>query len=50
MPSRGFHQAIKDLDAEKAFVVYSGEERYPLSENTEAISLRELAAMLSAHL
>ena len=45
-PSRGFHQAIEDLSAEKAFVVYSGDERYPLSERTEAISLRELSALL----
>jgi hypothetical protein len=34
------------LEAEKAFVVYSGDERYPLNENTEAISLRELCALL----
>ena len=45
-PSRGFHQAIEDLSAEKAFVVYSGDERYPLNERTEAISLRELSALL----
>lgn len=43
-PSRGFHQAIEDLDVEKAFVVYSGDERYPLSESTEVIGLRELAS------
>jgi predicted AAA+ superfamily ATPase len=46
-PTRGFHQAIEDLEAEKAFVVYSGEERFPLSETTEAISLRELSMILS---
>lgn len=46
-PSRGFHQAIKDLHAEKAFVVYSGDERFPLSESTEAISLRDLSALLA---
>ncbi len=45
-PSRGFHEAIKDLDVEKAFVVYSGDERFPLSKKTEAISLRELSAMI----
>lgn len=45
-PSRGFHEAIRDLDVEKAFVVYSGEERYPLSETTEAISLPELLRLL----
>jgi len=46
-PSRGFHQAIKDLDVEKAFIVYSGEERFPLSETTEVISLRELSTLLN---
>ena len=39
-------QAIEDLNAEKAFVVYSGDERYPLNERTESISLRELSALL----
>lgn len=46
-PSRGFHQAIMDLGAEKAFVVYSGNERFPLSEHTEAIPLRELCTLLN---
>jgi predicted AAA+ superfamily ATPase len=45
-PSRGFHQAIEDLEIEKAFVVYSGDERFPLSKSTEAISLRELSTEL----
>jgi len=45
-PSRGFHQAIEDLNADKAFVVYSGDERYPVNERTEAISLRELSLLL----
>lgn len=44
--SRGFHEAFNGLDAERAFVVYSGDERFPLSEKTEAISLRELSAMI----
>lgn len=46
-PSRGFHEAIRDLDVEMAFVVYSGDERFPLSEKTEAISLREISAMMA---
>jgi len=46
-PSRGFHQAIEDLNAERAFVVYSGDERFPLSATTEAIGLRELSMLLS---
>lgn len=46
-PSRGFHEGIGDLEVEKAFVVYSGNERFPLSETTEAISLREFSDLLS---
>lgn len=46
-PSRGFHEAINDLDAEKSFVVYSGDEHFPLSEKTEAISLRKLATLIA---
>ena len=45
-PSRGFYEATGDLDVEKAFVVYSGEERFPLSETIEAISLRDLSRLL----
>lgn len=35
-PSRGFHQAIEDLGIQKAFVVYSGNESFPLSKTTAA--------------
>jgi predicted AAA+ superfamily ATPase len=44
--ARGFHHAREDLKPERAFVVYSGEERYTLSAGVEAIGLTELAAML----
>lgn len=47
-PSRGFHQAIKDLQIEQAYIVYSGEDRYPLSPNTEAIGLRALCEELNS--
>ena len=45
---RGFHQACEDLQPRRAFVVYAGEARYPISETLDAISLRELAGMLQA--
>ena len=32
----------------RAFVVYSGTERYPKSEEVEAISVREMAQVLRA--
>jgi predicted AAA+ superfamily ATPase len=40
---RGFHAACADLDPQRRFVVYPGQERYRLAENIEAISLSDLA-------
>ena len=47
--SKGFHTAVADLNPERAFVVYSGTERYPKAQNAEVIGLREFASDL-AHL
>jgi len=47
-PGKGFHNACEDLDPERCFVVYSGEERYPISDQIEAISLHELAEEISS--
>lgn len=44
---KGFHNAISDIEPERAFVVYAGEERYPVGESPEVIGLRELALLLS---
>lgn len=40
--SKGFHSARADLEPERTFVVYAGEERYPLEEGIEVISLQGL--------
>ena len=45
---KGFHSAREDLNPERSFVVYSGADRYPLMAGVEAISVREMAAMLAA--
>ncbi|MGO9923551.1 MAG: ATP-binding protein [Isosphaeraceae bacterium] len=45
---RGFHHAIADLAPDKSFVVYNGQERFPLSEHTDAIGLVDLARALQA--
>jgi len=45
---KGFHHARHDLEPERAFVVYSGEERYPRGEGVEVIGLKEMAATLAA--
>ena len=37
---KGFHFACADLKPAKRFVVYSGEERFPIGAETEAIGLR----------
>jgi len=42
-PTKGFYHSLEDLNPAKAFVVTAGEDRYPLAEGVEAISLRELA-------
>lgn len=47
-PERGFHQARKDLKPAQAFVVYSGTERYSISDAVEAVGLEELCRLLAA--
>ena len=46
-PERGFYLAREDLKPARAFVVYSGQDRYPLSDGLEAISPRALAQELA---
>jgi hypothetical protein len=42
-PERGFHAACADLSPQRRFVVYPGQERYPIAADIEAIPLRDLA-------
>lgn len=44
--SKGFHSASEDIKATKKFVVYPGDDRFPLSGDTEAISLNAFLAEL----
>jgi predicted AAA+ superfamily ATPase len=44
---RGFRAALADLDVNKAFLVYPGEERYPKGDAVEAIGLHVLADELT---
>ncbi len=44
--SRGFAIARRDLNAERAFVVYGGDQRFPIQRGVEAISLREMATLV----
>ena len=45
--SRGFRVALADVDAERAFLVHGGEDRYPKGEGMEAIGLRAMAEELA---
>ena len=44
--SRGFRNACEDVAPERSFVVYSGDDRYPLSSDLEVIGLREMTGLL----
>jgi len=44
--SKGFYIGCDDIGATARFVVYPGNERFPLGKNTEAIPLRELMALI----
>ena len=46
-PSKGFHHATEDIQPAKTFVVYAGQDRYPLAEGVEVISLHALAEELN---
>ena len=45
-PKKGFYHACEDIQPHKSFVVYAGEERYPISDGVDAIGLSELLRLL----
>ncbi len=45
-PGKGFHHACEDVKPERAFIVYSGEERHPVAKNVEAVGLREMVSII----
>jgi uncharacterized protein len=45
-PEKGFYHALEDIKPNRSFVVYAGTDCYPITEQTEAISLAELAKRL----
>jgi hypothetical protein len=46
--TKGFHNARSDLEPQQTFVVYAGEEGYPLAEGVEVISPQALVNKLAA--
>lgn len=47
-PTRGMRSAIEDLQPERSFIVYPGEDRYRIGGDIEVIGLPDLAAELLA--
>ena len=47
-PRRGFYGAMEDIQADRAFVVYAGEERYSVQDGVDAIGLLELMQLLAS--
>ena len=47
-PGRGFVEAIGDLNPVKKFIVYAGDDRFPLRQGLEAISVRGLCEQVLA--
>ncbi len=45
-PGKGFIIARADLKPKRSFIVYSGDQRYPIRKDVEAIGLREMARIL----
>ena len=45
--SRGFYNALEDIKPSRSFVVYSGEDRYPLADDIDVVGLRDMAALLA---
>ncbi|MFK5921034.1 MAG: ATP-binding protein [Verrucomicrobiota bacterium] len=43
---KGFHNALEDINPDRSFVVYAGSDRFPVTQETDAISLAELAQVL----
>jgi len=42
----GFHHAAADIKTDRKFVVYSGTERFPMPENTEAVGIIEFLGLI----
>ena len=46
---KGFYNALEDIKPDRSFVVYAGSGRYPVTMETDAINLVELAQELEEH-
>ena len=46
--SKGFWHAYSDLGCAKGFVVYPGQDRYPITETVEVLPVSELSRIMDA--
>lgn len=46
-PGRGFYSACEDVKPERRYIVYPGDSSFPVSADTEAVSLQSLLELLS---
>ena len=47
--TKGFWNAFKDVNAKAGFVVYPGQERYPIAENVWALPIDQIEQIEKAH-
>jgi len=45
-PSKGFYNAVEDIKATHKFVVYAGDEQYPIAEGIQAVSLPNIMKLI----
>jgi predicted AAA+ superfamily ATPase len=44
---KGFYHALEDVQPDKSFVVYGGNDRYPLNNQTDVIGLYQILELIS---
>jgi len=49
-PSKGFHQAYKDLNPQRAFVIHAGDHSNMIDENIESVGIREFCNNIDKYL
>ncbi len=48
-PSKGFYNSIRELQCQRAFVIYPGKERFKVSDNIEAFPVKDLQYLMERH-
>ncbi len=46
--TRGFHTAFSDLGCEQGFVIYPGQERYPMGKNVHAVPAKAIPELVQS--